>query len=230
MTLPGFSAGYSLYSRGGHYRIPSVTFSGQKSAQSVVPAYGPGAQTEAKCTAARESCRDSSLICLAGALLFPPAIIGCDTALLGCMGATMIPGNDCCPTFCQLGDCCDYGETCVEKNKDRNTRTFGCCPAGQSVCGGRCCPPGDHCCGDTCCPPGPCCGNGCGCRGGQLCLNGTCGFPPFGPFVPVEPGVTQIPKPASGCPQGWKECLNGTVCCAPDMKCCGNGCDASCVN
>jgi hypothetical protein len=235
MTLPGFSAGYSLYRASGHYRSAEGSpFDGSQISQWAVPAYYPKSESMGKCQARLEGCLQAYGICVAGALLFPPAIAACNVAQLTCTGIALAPGTDCCPKVCELdpfnqpgGGCCDYDEHCVDI-EDPNSR-HGCCPAGQNVCGGKCCRPGEKCCGGSCCPSAAeCCGDECGCSEGRVCQNGTCVYPPFGPYTPVDPGVTQIPKPESGCPPGWKECRN--FCCAPDMKCCGYGCDAACVN
>jgi hypothetical protein len=230
MTLPGFSAAFSLYQGVGRYRAPAGSlFSGTGALdQAVKPAYIPGPVTEAKCYEVVKECLLQSLL-----LVFPPAVA---VAQLKCAGRQFIPGSTCCPKLCEFdlsafgAGCCDSGETCVNE-QDRNARS-GCCPAGQSVCGGNCCRPGEKCCGSSCCPASAnCCGDKCGCQGGMHCQNGQCTYPPFDddPYIPA-PGVESIPKPATGCPAGWKECLNSTICCAPGIKCCGNGCAAACVN
>jgi len=229
MTLPGFSAAHSLYQGVGRYRPPERSPAGGTGVldQTVTPAYSPGPVTMGKCNAVVEDCLLQSFL-----LVFPPAIAG---AQLACVGRQKIPGSTCCPKLCEFdasgpeAGCCDSGETCVD-DRDFNARN-GCCPAGQSVCGGKCCGPGEKCCGSNCCPAAAnCCGDACGCQDGRLCQNGECTYPPFGPYTPPPEGVESIPKPATGCPAGWKECLNSTVCCAPGIKCCGNGCAAACVN
>ncbi len=229
MTLPGFSAAHSLYQGVGRYRPPERAPAGGPGVldQTVTPAYSPGRATMDKCNSVLENCLEHSFFAI-----FPPAIA---VAQLGCVGRQKIPGSSCCPKLCEFdasgpeAGCCDSGEACVDEG-DPNARN-GCCPAGQSVCGGKCCGPGEKCCGSSCCPAAAnCCGNECGCQGGMLCQNGQCSFPPFGPVTPPSTDVESIPKPAGGCPAGWKECLNSTTCCAPGIKCCGSGCAAACVN
>jgi hypothetical protein len=237
MTLPGFSAERCLYQGSGHYRSAEGSpFYWGESSQVAVPAYEPGRETQAKCNAMAIACRDSSAICFAGAFIFPPAIAGCNTALLGCMAAIPL-SSECCPKRCELdvefalsgGGCCDLGENCVDQH-DPNSRN-GCCPADQAVCGGKCCPPGQKCCGNSCCPSAvDCCGDACGCTGGMVCLpDNVCGFPSLGPVTPdVPPGVIKIPIPPSGeCPQGFSRCEDRTVCCLPGIHCCASGCSAS---
>lgn len=228
MALPGFSAGYSLYQGGRHYRVPERSPSSGTEGldQTVTPAYRPGPGTMDKCNSVVDDCLQMSLL-----ELFPPAIAA---SQLLCVGRQKIPGSTCCPHFCEFdasgpeAGCCDSGETCVH-DTDPNARD-GCCPAGQSVCNGKCCGPGEKCCGSSCCPAAAdCCGDSCGCQGGMLCQNGQCTFPPFGPFTPPT-DVESIPMPPTGCPAGWTSCLNSTECCAPGIKCCGNGCMAACVN
>jgi hypothetical protein len=234
MFLPGFVAESSLYYGNGHYRSGARShFNWGKSSQVAVPSYQPGAATQAKCNAMAVQCRDTLGLCLAASLLFPPGIAACNTAFLGCNGRIPL-SDDCCPVRCEFDidlsgvGCCDRGEQCVGK-QDPNSRG-GCCPAGQAVCGGKCCPPGQKCCGGSCCPStADCCGDSCGCHDGMICQSGICGFPSFGDPgpPPADPGIIQIPKPPSGCPDGWFGCLSGTVCCKPGTHCCASGCDVS---
>lgn len=240
MTLPGFSAACSLYQGVGRYRPPERSLPGRAVAPdpSVVPAYFPGPVSSGKCQAMIKGCLEkSAALCAVTVPFFPPSIVGCAIEGFGCAGIALRPGSDCCPQVCDFdpfnqpgGGCCDEGETCVDQG-DPNSRS-GCCPAGQSVCGGKCCGPGEKCCGASCCPGAAnCCGDECGCQGGSICQDGVCTFPSFGGGGnPPPPDAISIPRPPTGCPEGWKECLNATQCCAPGIKCCGSGCSPSCVN
>lgn len=141
----------------------------------------------------------------------------CAEGFAACIGLCNVPnwvplvGGYCCPKICGAPNpvdgyssgsgCCDLGETCVDQN-DPNSRE-GCCPGGQSVCGGNCCAKGENCCGDTCCPENYFC------LEGGICTE----YPPF-----TLPGNDPPTPPVNNCifggePCGRKCCLGGFVCC-----------------
>lgn len=236
--MPGFTAESSLRRSSRTYR---TAWSGSRSAGTgpvVVPAYMPGPATQARCSDCMSGCAEDLVLCsasaavlLAGCVIPPlcPAaaaaagavIAGCDANALRCNARCL--ATRCCPKVCgptnpfEPGSgCCDSNEQCVSLT-DPNARR-GCCPAGQSVCGGACCAPGERCCGSTCCPPG------------WFCINNVCTqYPSFGEYVPTPP--TRVPSvSATGmCPPGHTRCRN--QCCLPGMRCCGYGCEwGSCIN
>jgi hypothetical protein len=149
----------------------------------------------------------------AGAVAWGGAILAnCAYGYAGCIGLCNVPswvplvGGYCCPKICGLPNplegsgsgCCDLGEACVDQG-DPNSRQ-GCCPSGQSVCGGKCCAIGEYCCGDTCC-------------GDPHCFNDVCGNTP--PFPDNPP-----PPPPNKC-SIWGGQLCGTKCCPIGTWCCG---------
>jgi hypothetical protein len=224
MNIPAFTAQASLYRTSSRYRSCGSEFSGSPSAQSVVSAYYPGPGTTHDCQTCTNTCLKVFGLCSAGAaavvgvgcasiVLCPAAVavaadiqIGCTAALAGCYGICNIPYvGECCPKPCGFPNpfdpgsgCCDADETCVDQN-DPNSRQ-GCCPSGQSVCGGKCCAIGEYCCGDTCC-------------GDPHCFDDVCGNTP--PFPDNPP-----PPPPNKC-SIWGGQLCGTKCCPIGTWCCG---------
>ena len=167
------------------------------------PLYEPGSGTQARCADCTGNCAKDSVICdgfvaasvvaacafsfgigcgpavAAGAV----ALVGCDTALLTCVG--VCEATTCCPKLCGVPDptspgsgCCDSGESCVSQD-DPNARN-GCCPSGHGVCGGNCCALGENCCGSSCCGAGSACMQDTCCPAGTpnvcngKCCNGSC--------------------------------------------------------
>jgi len=194
----------------------------------IVPAYHPLPATDAKCSECRETCARGLAVCSAGAIIFPPALVGCVTASGACIAACEAPWvSECCPTPCQVTpfssqhDCCDWGEHCVDQS-DPNSRS-GCCPRHQAVCGNKCCRPDENCCGDTCCPAN------------YHCSNGFCTEFAAAPFGPATPPPPLPPPPAAPitCPSGYETChVSGDhwSCCPPGKECCGpRGCQGTCV-
>src|SRR5262249_20697083 len=230
----------SLYRTSNHYRSLGVTFGGSTAVQRVTPAYYPGPETQAACNSCNEGCARALAECTAAAVLplagcvFPPAcpgaVLATGAALAACVTASPICSavcatTKCCPKICGVPNpfdpgsgCCDTGEACVDSS-DPNARQ-GCCPSGQSVCGGKCCAIGDTCCGDECCPAG------------WFCIAGSCtqypSFPTDGPPPPPPP-----PEPGGACKVGWEACpVSPSVwlCCPPGKECCGSkGCQRTCV-
>jgi hypothetical protein len=237
-VLPGFTAERSLRRSRRTYRTMCSAPSRVGSNPRVVPAYMPGPATQARCNDCLSGCAEQLAWCSAGAAalvagcFFPPACAGailaaaaaqagCDANSVGCIARCS--ATRCCPKRCGAPNplepgsgCCDSNEQCVSQS-DPNGR-HGCCPAGQSVCGGSCCAPGERCCGDTCCPPG------------WFCINNVCTqYPSFGEYTPAPP--THIPPVAANgaCPPGHTRCRN--QCCPPGMTCCAYGCEwGSCIN
>lgn len=237
MNIPEFTAQASLYRTSNGYRSYGSDFGVSPPAQSVVAAQS--GERFAECDACEKGCFKTYSICLASAsagyaiaaagcvaLVFPPAIGICEgvaagvyagaaatclATAYGCLGFCHLPGQECCPVFCELGHCCSEGETCVP---------HGCCPRDQVVCDGKCCGAGESCCGDTCCPPNYYC------RDGGFCSE----FP--SDLLP-PPGTPPPPPPVNHCLLGGAPC--GNKCCPPGLECCGlfNGqpdCKTSCLH
>jgi hypothetical protein len=257
MNIPGFSAQAALYRSSRRYRAStSFGLTGSQDGTAVTLAYYPSDPSD--CNSCVDGCNNALAWCLAGAVFFPPAIAGCDSAYLGCAGACMF-SKACCPKRCEFsldfGDgCCDENEQCVDRY-DPNSR-HGCCPVGQLVCGGKCCPEGATCCGSDCCrvnlgmkccgmeccptdqqccagrccpPDMKCCGTEC-CDRNAYCEFGRCGsYPSFGSYTPAPRPEPSKPVSTTGCQLGWIRC--GDVCCPPDQKCCTPGvCDYICLH
>jgi hypothetical protein len=207
MVMPGFSAEASVYRTRQHYNASSIGSEGLSSSESIVPAYYPGPAAQAACNKCLVSAVEDYFNCIA-TQGFPFSLIHCTLKSWWDGGSCIV--DDCCPKRCGPPDffnlagsgCCDANETCVAKN-DPNSR-HGCCPSGQSVCGGKCCPTG-----------GPCCGDECGCTGGTVCTEGACTFPSFGSGGPPPP--PPLTQHGTFCFFG-KPCYD--QCCPPDKKCC----------
>jgi hypothetical protein len=226
MNLPGFTADASAYRSKNPYRLfasasPGSCGGGASSSGTIVAAYFPGPDTQARCSNCLGDCASALADCSAAAsapllgCLFPPACAaaiaaaayaqeGCNATSLACQA--YCEAFVCCPKPCGIPNpfnpgegCCDAGEHCVDQN-DPNSRN-GCCPSDRSVCGNSCCAPGEFCCGNSCCPPG------------QPCTDGACGvYPPIIPPGTPPPGPAP-PPPPGGCPPGtWYNPLFG---CAP---------------
>jgi len=247
MNTPGFTAETSLYKTSRHYRLSILGPGDLPPTQTIVPA-DLGPQDQEACNTCLETCAETAVACSAvwagvgGFTCFwcPPCCVAAGVGLAGCAAAAAsceaichLPGGSkCCPTFCRLGKCCGRGEECVD-DYDRGGpgARAGCCPRGQSVCGGKCCLPGDKCCGDACCPAG------------FNCQQGVC-CPPDKPAVcngiccagPCDQNGTCCESPGYMC--GGKccfgECCNGQCCdlgqhCHPTLGiCCSNICGPSC--
>lgn len=235
MKIPEFTATASLYSTSNRYRSSGSEFAGSAPAQSVVAAYFPGPETQAKCNRCSEIALRNFGICIAtgavGCIASGPfypicaggVLAGCDLGLLSQEAACAY--DDCCPKICGTPNpfdpgegCCDNNETCVDRY-DPNSRQ-GCCPSDQSVCGGKCCAKGYSCCGDTCCPPNYFC------RDGGFCSE----FP--SDLLP-PPGTPPPPPPPNNCIFGGAPC--GTKCCPLGLECCGvfqgqPDCKTSCLH
>lgn len=235
MNIPQFTAQASLYRTSNSYRSSVDKFGGSIQAQSVVAALTY--DDTVKCSACENKCNEQGADCVAVAVVtwglglagcaafgpFAPACaipvtiayglaIGVCTAKLGaCRTICNLPGEACCPVFCELGHCCSEGETCIP---------HGCCPGGQAVCGGNCCNVGETCCGSTCCP------SHYYCIDGNFCSQ----YPSAIPFGNPPPPP---PPPDNGCMLfGGVQC--GSKCCYGGLQCCGvfNGqpdCRTSCL-
>ena len=225
MNRPGFTAQASLYRTSNHYFTSAPAGCDATPTQSVMAQSG---ERFANCDSCEKTCTWTNYKCqatasaayaiVAGAcvgFVFPPAVAACEAVAAGvyagaigacyawwgeCMTECWLPGNECCPVFCELGHCCSEGETCIPR---------GCCPNDRIVCNGQCCDVGETCCGGTCCP------------GHYYCLDGFCSeFP--SPLLP--PGNSQPPTPPPSrvrCRKGWKAC--GPICCPSDLQCCSVG-------
>jgi hypothetical protein len=179
-------------------------------------AYHP--KSHEACDACLNSCLTTFTICSAGALAFPPLLLGCVKTSWLCAGACSV--GACCPKRCEVdadlagGGCCDADEQCVDKS-DPNSRS-GCCPSDQMVCSGQCCPLGSTCCGGLCCDA-------------LFCIDGFCtDYVPFPttPPAPDAPTESDCSVPgATPCQRPWGEWL----CCAPDMVCCAGWCGPFCI-
>lgn len=233
MTMPGFNAETSLYKTSGRYRASASECGALSSSESVVLAYFPGLETQARCNGCLEGCVKAlaycsigpaatfaacgwwNPICTAAAALAQGA---CNLASVTCEAVCAL--TTCCPNSCSFPNplepgkgCCDEGENCVDFN-DKNSR-HGCCPSDQSVCGGKCCTKGDRCCGNECCPAGWFCSDG-------VCTQSV----PFPSGPPPEP---EPPQRFDICPWGKTPC-NGK-CCEPGLECCPDGvCKWTCVH
>jgi hypothetical protein len=227
MIMPGFTAEASLYRTRQHYSASSIDSEGLSSSELIVPAYYPDPGTRAACDQCFDHCGKEYLIeysigvaALAICGWWNPICLGIASGELvatlaryyQCSAACALPlVGDCCPTVCGFPNpfvpgegCCGPREQCVDRS-DPNARD-GCCPAGQSVCGGKCCPTG-----------GPCCGDECGCTGGTVCTEGACTFPSFGSGgPPPQPPLTQ--HDIFCFIVGGTPCYN--KCCPPDKTCC----------
>lgn len=234
MNIPEFTAQASLYRTSNSYRSSGTEFDGSPSAQSVVTAYFPGPETQAKCNRCSEIALRNFGVCVGiGAVgsiacgpfypaCFGTALAACDLALLSAQA--LCAYDDCCPKICGTPNpfdpgagCCDANEQCVDRY-DPNSRQ-GCCPSDQSVCAGKCCPKGYSCCGDTCCPPN------------YFCRDG--GFCSEFPSDLLPPPGPPPPPPVNNCIFGGAPC--GSKCCPPGLECCGvfNGqpdCKTSCLH
>ena len=238
MNIPAFTAESSLYRTNTRYHSSVAELRDAIPAGSVVAALNY--DDTANCEACENKCNDQAFDCnavatltwtlgLAGCAIFGPfapacavpvtaayalAVGVCTAKLAACTGICYLPGNRCCPVFCELGHCCSHGETCT---------THGCCPPGQAVCNGECCPEGYNCCGDICCPNN-CCGGTCCDAGVPCCGDKCCGFDPGPP----------PPPPPNNCIFGGAPC--GPKCCPPGLQCCsyspefGADCRTSCIH
>jgi hypothetical protein len=246
MNIPRFTALSSLY-RAGHYYTAGSRAHGTIPNQSAVFTQAGGKncdKCEVNCNLIEVQCEAGASASYAiavlgcGAFLLPPAVAACEAIAAGayagavaacyateavCLAKCWWPGEDCCPVFCELGHCCDEGESCF---------SGGCCP--NAVCGGNCCFEGDKCCGDACCPSQfNCCGTTC-CELGVPCCGDQCCslLPPPGP---------PPPPPATSCGPGSAPCgfpdSSGVIrtCCPPGLQCCNfyqgvPDCRTSCLN
>jgi hypothetical protein len=264
VSIPQFTAEATLYRSRRQYRLSPTNSGAPQSDQPITPAYFPGPETMKECYHCTEvSCAREYGECLIGAhatcaasvwlpFLAPVCILaeeGCPSDYVRCLATCVAPVvGDCCPHPCRVpnpfspGDgCCDAGETCVDEN-DPNSRG-GCCPSGQSVCGGKCCLPGDICSGDACCPPGTqmlcngvCCAGVCD-KDGNCCQTDLCGGkcrPPFNKCCngqicdfgeECHPTLGTCWAPGGTCAAGQKKCrvLGEPSCCPIDTDCCRNG-------
>lgn len=228
MNMPLFTAEASLYRTSGHYRSSGSECVDLRFGESIVPAYFPGSATREKCSDCFETCVETLLLCEGAGLAacgvgciwslfaygacfagcFGPWTAACSGAAVSC--ELYCATRKCCPKACEVPNpfnpgqgCCDSGEQCVDES-DPNARG-GCCPSGQSVCGGKCCLPGDICCGDACCPAG------------FNCQQGVC-------CPPDKPNVCSGICCAGPCDQ------NGVCCEAPGYMCGGKCCFGECCN
>ena len=245
MSMPRFTAEAALYKTSRRYSTFPSGFVGSPGASGVVPAYFPGAETQARCSDCLGDCASTLSACAAIAstalagCLFPPAcpvavaaagaaLAACNTASLAC--EFICETTKCCPKFCggfpnpflPGSGCCDTGEHCVDSS-DPNSRD-GCCPADRSVCGGTCCDAGDNCCGESCCPAGWFCS-----------ADGVCTeYLPFGGPGPARGNPRFSAQNPRFCPVGQTAC--GDHCCPPDMECCWSmwsksmECSHNCIN
>jgi hypothetical protein len=234
MNMPEFTAQSSLYRTSNRYRSSGSELSGLPSTQSVVAAYHPGPSTRKRCDMCLQSCANAKNSCedfVAGLVSWwnPVAALllyaGCYSDAADCRDQCANPPlGACCPKACGPlnpfepgAGCCDGNEQCVDRY-DPNSRQ-GCCPSGQSVCGGKCCAQGESCCGDTCCP------STYYCLDGNFCSQ----YPSNVPFGNPPPP----PPPDNNCIFGGAPC--GNKCCPPGWECCGvfNGqpdCKTSCLH
>jgi hypothetical protein len=237
MNIPQFTAQASLYRTSNRYRSTVADFGGLIADQSVVAAYIPGPDTQARCsgctyypTTLRDICLTKTAFmvtqacwislgfgCGAAIAWGYQQAASCEQAYLAGFGICHIPGGPCCPKVCGIhtpgsegSGCCDHGEACVGSHNP-NTRD-GCCPVGQE-CGGNCCAKGEY------------------CLEGGFCSE----FP--GPLLP-PPGTPPPPPPSFSCPPGAAPCgvpdSSGVIrtCCPPGLQCCGNSvqdCRTSCL-
>jgi hypothetical protein len=229
MNIPEFTAEASLYRSSISYRSSGHNFGGLPSSQSVFPALTT--ERFANCDACQKSCFKTYSYCLGSAsagyaiaavgcaaAVFPPAIAICEGVAAGvyaaasatclatsyaCLGICELPGQECCPVFCELGHCCSDGETCIP---------HGCCPPGQVVCDGKCCDVGDSCCGGTCCPSH------------YFCRDGFCSEfagPSLWPTDTTPPKSPETSPYSKYCGVGQKRC--GDKCCPVGLECCSIG-------
>ena len=256
MSAPGFTGQASIFRSRNRYQVNTAVLNTSPQQNSFVPAY-PLPETMRQCRKCQDNCLRNRTVCEAGlawGCAFGP--LGCAAAWAACegyyalcLGACHLPDfplspGECCPVPCSFGsffeslfdpgvNCCDYNETCVDRN-DPNSR-YGCCPADQIVCGGNCCAKGERCCGTTCCPTNhPCCNGQCCGASDMLCVNGHCGYPDFGPYIPAPPSEKPTPPVSGQCPPGRKLC-GADKCCRQDQYCCGGPgaeycSDGRCVN
>jgi len=211
MNIPGFTAQASLYQTSRHYRA---------SASSVVDLHHSHFVTLAYHPTSHKRCDDCLTDCLTSmAWLSIGSVVGSWV----CAGRCAL-GPQCCPKRCGEidpgdltgGGCCDADEQCVDES-DPNSRS-GCCPSGQSVCGGRCCGKGATCCGDECCPESWFCDNGFCTQSAPFPSTPPPPPPPF-PIV-CAPDSDPCQRLATG---GW-------FCCPPGLECCDPGiCRRWCV-
>ena len=153
------------------------------------------------------------LSCAAAAEAVPAALAAWDLTLAIEWGECL--GNHCCPKSCGSQNpfdpgsgCCDEGEQCVDE-KDPNARQ-GCCPVGQSVCGGICCPPNHKCCGDSCCP------------NDWKCEQGTCCPPDTKTVCNGFCCKADCDQPGTCCEPPGDIC--GGLCSPPLNRCCNGQC------
>lgn len=227
MNTPQFTGQESLYRSTTNYVSLAPTRGSET--VGVAPAYFPGPKTQERCNDCLESAQEhfGALLLSGGAL----CAVGCIAAgpfyalcLAPCLGGVLAMADltlleesarcaatKCCPKMCGTfnpfdpgAGCCDNGESCVDRY-DKNSRQ-GCCPADQSVCGGKCCAQGERCCGETCCPAG------------HFCREGFCSD-----SVPFSQEKPPPPPKLVQCAPGDSPC--GTKCCPPGLECCsvGNG-------
>ena len=184
MTLPGFSAGLSLYRSALRYCLSAA----HDQAGGVILQELPSQTPSSDLTIGPFP----HLLC-EPCLLDP--ILGCAKQCVSCPGpvpderCTPIrlpcPASDCCPPGqgpCYLSGaskfCCQPGQSCCNPEK-----SF-CCPQGWSCCDPEnkvCCPPGATCCFGTCVDvssdPQNCGSCRSACSQGLTCVNGQCVCP-----------------------------------------------------
>jgi hypothetical protein len=229
--VPGFTAETTLFKSANRYRSSGPPRDGASTAQAVMLALsdadrGRCDRCENKCNEQAAECTGYAAAgfavglvgCIAAGPFYPLcagpvtaaygiAIATCGVKHVACLaGECHAPGGSCCPVFCELGHCCSTGERCTNN---------GCCPSDRQICGGECCDPGYFCCNGQCC--------------NEMCIDGVCTYPSFGAYTPVEREPARAPNPfTGGCEPGWTKCRD--QCCPPGQKCCGYGCDYSCIN
>lgn len=230
-SVPGFTAESTLYKSANRYVSYGPEMNGAVPASSVLLALNDA--DRGRCDRCEQKCIDQAAqctgyaaaswgialvgcaasgpfwpICAAAASTTYAAAVGlCELKHAACLaGECYFPGGSCCPVFCGLGHCCSTGEQCTDN---------GCCPADRHVCAGTCCDKGYFCCNGQCC--------------NEMCIDGVCTYPSFGPYTPVEREPARAPNPfTGGCEPNWTKCHD--QCCPPGQKCCGYGCDYSCIN
>ncbi len=241
MSLPRFTADHSLYRSGNSYHSYGAEQDLAISLQSVVPTLT--FEDTANCSRCENKCNEQSAECVGTAVAawmiglvgcafsgpfypicasgvsaaYATAVGVCTAKLAACHAVCNLPGESCCPQFCELGHCCSRGETCMPNGccpSDRQVCGAECCPQGASCCDGACCGPEEHCCGNACCPANVPCGTD------GLCAGFTTTPPP--------------PPPANNCIFGGAPC--GPKCCPPGLQCCsyspefGADCKTSCLH